>query len=197
MERRVHTPSAIPTGHEQARHHPQNRGRAPLKGRIRRAESGPGAPRVDAYAPAPGSSPHLEPLGGMPDMRRTAPSRPCHASQPRCAFGGCRSLAQSPEAPLHQIRAQPGSVRPGLTRRASTAHRWRLRILPKVAEDLFDHRPLRDRRDDLQLPSAAVRTPLHVDVKAKLQRRLTCTQVMSEQKTRFNSRAQLMRCGRA
>jgi len=49
-------------------------------------------------------------------------------SQPRCAFGGCGALARSPQAPLHQIRAQPGLVRPGLTRLASTAHRWRLWI---------------------------------------------------------------------
>ena len=64
----------------------------------------------------------------MPDMRRAAPSQPGHASQPRCAFGGCGALARSPQAPLHQIRAQPGLVRPGLTRLASTAHRWRLWI---------------------------------------------------------------------
>jgi hypothetical protein len=65
-----------------------------------------------------------------------------------------------------------------------------------VAQDLLDHRPLQDGRDDLQLPGAAVRTPLHVDDKAKLQRRLTCTQVMSQLKTRLSNRAQLMRCGR-
>jgi hypothetical protein len=66
-----------------------------------------------------------------------------------------------------------------------------------MAKDLLDHRPLEDGGDDLELPGAAVRAVLHVDVRAKLQRRLTCTQVTSQLKTRLSSRAQLMRCGRA
>jgi hypothetical protein len=37
---------------------------------------------------------------------------------------------------------------------------------------------------------------LHVDAKAQLQRRPTCTQVVSQLKTRLSSRAQLMRRGR-
>jgi hypothetical protein len=72
----------------------------------------------------------------------------------------------------------------------------RLRIQSEMAKDLLDYRPLEDGRDDLQLPITAVRAVLHVDVKAKLQRRLTCTQVTSQLKTRLSSRAQLMRCGR-
>jgi hypothetical protein len=78
----------------------------------------------------------------------------------------------------------------------SRAAPCRLWIQSEVAQDLLDHLPLQDGRDDLQLPGGAVRTPLHVVDKAKLQRRLTFTQVMSEQKTRLSSRAQLMRFGR-
>jgi len=37
-----------------------------------------------------------------------------------------------------------------------------------VSQDLLDHRPLEDARDDLQL-AAAVRTVLHVDVKDALE----------------------------
>jgi hypothetical protein len=65
-----------------------------------------------------------------------------------------------------------------------------------MAKDLLDHRPIEDGGDDLELPSAAVRAVLHVDVRAKLQRRLACTQVTSQLKTRLSNRAQLMRCGR-
>jgi hypothetical protein len=54
-----------------------------------------------------------------------------------------------------------------------------------------------DGRNDLQFAATAVGTVLHVDVKAQLQRRLTCTQLMSQLKTCLSSRAQLMRCGRA
>jgi hypothetical protein len=38
-----------------------------------------------------------------------------------------------------------------------------------VAQDLFDHRPLEDGRDDLQFSVAAVRAPLRVDVKHALE----------------------------
>ena len=51
-----------------------------------------------------------------------------------------------------------------------------------------DH--LQDRRNDLQL-AAAVRAVLQVYLKAKLQRRLTCTQVMSQLKTRLSSLARV------
>ena len=40
-----------------------------------------------------------------------------------------------------------------------------LRIQPQVRKDLLDHRPLQDGGDDLELPGAAVRAALHVDVK--------------------------------
>jgi hypothetical protein len=38
-----------------------------------------------------------------------------------------------------------------------------------MAKDLLDHRPLEDGRDDLQLPAAAVRAVLHVDVEDALE----------------------------
>ena len=75
--------------------------------------------------------------------------------------------------------AQVASVWPYLTRPPSGRG---LRVQAQVRKDLLDHRPLEDGRDDLQLPGGAVRAVLHVDVKAKLQRRLTCTQVMSQLK---------------
>jgi hypothetical protein len=37
-----------------------------------------------------------------------------------------------------------------------------------VSQDPFDHRLLEDGRDDLQLPGAAVRAVLHVDVEGQL-----------------------------
>ena len=51
-------------------------------------------------------------------------------------------------------------------------------LQPKMREDLLDHRLLQDRCDDLQL-AAAVRERSMSISKAKLRRRLTCTQVMS------------------
>ena len=53
---------------------------------------------------------------------------------------------------------------------------------PRVREALLDDR-LQDRGDDPEL-AAAVRAVLQLEIKAKLQRRLTCTQVMSQLKTR-------------
>jgi hypothetical protein len=35
---------------------------------------------------------------------------------------------------------------------------------PQVSKDLLDHRPLQDGGDDLELPGAAVRAALHVDI---------------------------------
>jgi hypothetical protein len=43
----------------------------------------------------------------------------------------------------------------------------RLRIQPQVGKDLLDHRPLQDRRDDLELAAAAVQAVLHVDVESE------------------------------
>jgi len=45
----------------------------------------------------------------------------------------------------------------------------RLRIQPEVAEDLLDHRPLKDGRDDLELAATAARVVLHVDVEHALE----------------------------
>ena len=53
---------------------------------------------------------------------------------------------------------------------------------PRVREALLDDR-LQDRGDDPEL-AAAVRAVLQLEIKAKLQRRLTCTQVRSQLKTR-------------
>ena len=52
--------------------------------------------------------------------------------------------------------AQVASVLPDLTRPPSGRG---LRVQAQVRQDLLDHRPLQDGRDDLQLPGAAVRTP--------------------------------------
>jgi hypothetical protein len=38
-----------------------------------------------------------------------------------------------------------------------------------VSDDLLDHRPLQDGGNDLELPAAAVRAVLHVDVKDSLE----------------------------
>jgi len=40
----------------------------------------------------------------------------------------------------------------------------RLRIEPKVGEDLLDHRPLEDGRDDLEFAATAATAMLHLDV---------------------------------
>ena len=55
----------------------------------------------------------------------------------------------------------------------------RLRLQPQMCEDLLDHRPLEDGRNDPELAGAAIRAVLHVDVEHAL-----------------SSRAQLMRPGR-
>jgi hypothetical protein len=44
----------------------------------------------------------------------------------------------------------------------------RLPIQSQVGEDLLDHRPFQDGRDDLDLPGSAVRAVLHVDAKDAL-----------------------------
>ena len=62
--------------------------------------------------------------------------------------------------------AQVASVLPDLTRPPSGRG---LRVQAQVSQDLLDHRPLEDGRDDLQLPGATVRTPLHVDVEHALE----------------------------
>ena len=56
---------------------------------------------------------------------------------------------------------QPRLARPALGRR--------LRVQAQVAQDLLDHRPLQDGGDDLELPGAAVRAALHVDIEHPLE----------------------------
>lgn len=46
---------------------------------------------------------------------------------------------------------------------------WWLRIQAQVSQDLLDHRPLKDGRDDLQFPGAAVWAVLRIDVKDTLE----------------------------
>jgi len=90
---------------------------------------------------------------------------------------GCVAALQPADVVLMTAgEAQAASVLPDLT--SPAPRRW-LRIQPQVGEDLLYHRPLQDGRDDLQLSGAAVRQCCMSMSKAKLQRRLTCTQVMS------------------
>ena len=118
---------------------------------------------------------------------------PCRAQ--RRAGCGSRPAAS---ACLRWLRrpAQPGSLRPGRAHLSRLTLGRRLRSQSEMAKDLLDHRPLQDGRGDLQLPGAAVRAVLHVDDKAKLQRRPTCTQVTSEQKTRLSNRCAALSAAR-
>ena len=58
---------------------------------------------------------------------------------------------------------------------------------PRQAQTVHWTVGVRDRRDDLQL-GAAVRPAFEINLKAKLQRRPICTQVMSQPKTRLSRR---------
>jgi hypothetical protein len=69
-----------------------------------------------------------------------------------------------------------GLAHSAITRASQPNEAW---IQPQVSQNLLDHRSFQDGRNDLELSGAAVRAVLHVDVKAQLQRRLTCTQVTS------------------
>jgi len=90
--------------------------------------------------------------------------------------------------------AQAALVLPRLARPSP----WRRpRIQPKVAEDLLDHRPLEDGRDDLELPVATVRAALHVDVESEASAKTDLYSSYVAAKTRLSSRAQLIRCGRS
>jgi hypothetical protein len=66
-----------------------------------------------------------------------------------------------------------------------------------VRQDLLDHRPLEDGRDDLQLRGAAVRAVLHVDVESEASAKTNLYSSYVAAKTRLSSRAQLMRFGHA
>ena len=61
--------------------------------------------------------------------------------------------------------AKAASVLPRLTR---SAPQRELQVQAEVREDLLDHRPLQDGRDDLQFSGAAIRAMLHVDVEVAL-----------------------------
>ncbi len=63
--------------------------------------------------------------------------------------------------------AQAASVLPDLASRPSGRG---LRVQTQARQDLLDHRPLEDGRDDLELPGAAVWAVLHVDVENALEK---------------------------
>jgi len=98
---------------------------------------------------------------------------------------------------MPSVGAVPGSVPPGRPHLARPATGRRLRIQSEVGEDLLDHRPLEDGGDDLQLPVAAVRAVLHVDVESEASAEANLYSSYAVAKTRLSSRAQLMRRGRA
>jgi hypothetical protein len=66
-----------------------------------------------------------------------------------------------------------------------------------VSEDLLDHRPLEDGRDDLELAAATVRAVQHVDVESEASAQTNLYSSYVAAKTRLSNRAQPMRCGRA
>lgn len=97
---------------------------------------------------------------GCPSFGNAAPTL-------RAASPGSTSALQSADVVLMTAgAAQVASVLPDLTRPPS---RRGLRVQSQVRQDLLDHRPLQDGRDDLQLHGVAVRAPLHVDVKHTLE----------------------------
>ncbi|MCZ2292745.1 MAG: disulfide bond formation protein B [Burkholderiales bacterium] len=81
-------------------------------------------------------------------------------------------LARPPSG--RRLRIQPCRPRPRRARALREAQgrpqgRPCVHTRPQVSQDLLDHRPLEDGRDDLQLAAAAVRAVLHVDVKDALE----------------------------
>ena len=84
-----------------------------------------------------------------------------------------------------------------MPRLARSAPGRRLRVQPQVSEDLLDHRPLEDGRDDLEFPAAAVRAVLHADVESEASAKTNLYSSYVVAKTRLSSRAQLIRWARA
>ena len=123
---------------------------------------------------APRASPrHVAGCFARPSAQvHTGPEAVCRHSNPCRAQrrAGCGSRPAAP-ACLRWVRrpAQPGSVRLGRAHLARPTLGRRLRIHSEMAKDLLDHRPLEDGGDDLELPSAAVRAVLHVDVEDALE----------------------------
>ena len=122
---------------------------------------------------APRASPHVAGCFARPSAQvHTGPEAVCRHSNPCRAQrrAGCGSRPAAP-ACLRWVRrpAQPGSVRLGRAHLARPTLGRRLRIQSEMAKDLLDHRPLEDGGDDLQLPAAAVRAVLHVDVEDALE----------------------------
>jgi hypothetical protein len=113
--RKFKRPLQAPQAQGQPDTTPDPRSGASIHGQTRRLEARPDTSRAASHGRAPGYTRDLRsPAGVVPLAARSAVPAARHVRQPRCAFGGCGALAQTPEAPLHQIRAQPGSVRPGL-----------------------------------------------------------------------------------
>ena len=79
---------------------------------------------------------------------------------------GCGVALRPMACRLDGGRGSGGDV---VSRLARPAPGRRLGIEPQVGEDLLDHRPLEDGRDDLEIAAAAVRAVLHVDVEHALE----------------------------
>jgi hypothetical protein len=80
---------------------------APIHSLTRHLEPGPDTARAASHAHAPRFTRGLRLSAGTVTLvARSAVPAAGHARQPRHAFGGCGALGQSPEAPLHQVRAQ-------------------------------------------------------------------------------------------
>jgi len=60
--------------------------------------------------------------------------------------------------------AQAAKCDPGSRGACTRPLGGQLRVQPQVVQDLLDHRSLEDGRNDLELPGAAVRAVLHVDI---------------------------------
>jgi len=85
---------------------------------------------------------------------------PCPSAKKRRSRRCSARPLRHPQTILRTIRVRPQPCTPVYSL---------MRIQPQVAEDLLDHRPLEDGRDDLELRGAAVRAVLHVDVEHALE----------------------------
>ena len=100
-----------------------------------------------------------------PDWVHVAPTR--RAAPPQLQGGneayGDVSLTAD------EAQGQGSKVQTWVTRLARPALGRRLRVQPQVVQNLLNHQPLEDGRNDLQNTGAAVRAVLHVDVKDALE----------------------------
>jgi hypothetical protein len=89
-----------------------------------------------------------------------------HVARTSCDPGCAPAAARHRAGTLEGTRDSGGELVPRLAR---LAERRRLPIQPRLREDLLHRRPLEDRRDDLELPGAAPRAVLQVDVEDALE----------------------------